>query len=67
MVFYPECRHLDPNSRDAKGHFFCERRGVFVKPARTVYTGKRRSRLFNVDRCAPNCWHRSGATRVPTL
>ena len=47
-VFYPPCQWLDPNTRDAKGHFYCEFRCRYVEPA-------------------PNCWHRDGKTRVPTL
>ena len=23
-IFYPPCQWLDPNTRDAKGHFYCE-------------------------------------------
>lgn len=67
MVFYPDCRWLDPNTRDAKGHFYCEFRCRYVKPALTVYKHHRGHRIFQDDRCAPNCWHRDGKTRVPTL
>ena len=66
-IFYPPCRWLDPNKRDAAGHFFCEYRQRFIKPAKTVYTAERRARLFREDRCAPNCWNRSGQTRRATF
>ena len=66
-LFYPSCRFLDPNTRNAAGHFYCEWRNEYVKPARTVYTAERRAHLFHRDRCAPDCWHRSGKTRMPTL
>ena len=35
--------------------------------ASTVYKHHRGHRIFQDDRCAPNCWHRDGKTRVPTL
>ena len=66
-VFYPPCQWLDPNTRDLSGRFYCERHCHYVKPARTVYTAERRCRLYHDDRCAPDCWHRSGKTRIPTL
>ena len=72
-VCYPACQWLDPNTRDEQGLFYCEHRCRYVKPAVTVYTRRRIWRdpyvkhVFNPDRCAPDCWHRSGKTRVPTL
>ena len=66
-IFYPPCQWLDPNARDAKGRFYCEFRDRFVEPAPTVYKHHRGHRIFQDDRCAPNCWHRDGKTRVPTL
>ena len=62
-IDYPPCQHLDPNERDAFGRFYCERRGHYVAPAATVYTGEHRASLFNADKCAPDCWHRRGKTR----
>ena len=66
-VFYPQCQWLDANTRDGKGHFYCNRRCCYVKPAFTVYKHHRGHRIFQDDCCAPNCWHRDGKTRVPTL
>ena len=72
-VFYPTCRYLDPNARDADGNFYCEKRTRYVYPAVSVYTRRVIWRnpyyklVFHPDRCAPNCWHRDGKTRVPTL
>ena len=63
-VFYPSCQWLNPDCRDEKGHFWCERRTCFVRPARSVYDADHK---FNRGRCAPNCWHRRGETRVPHL
>ena len=67
LTFYPECRWLDPNTRDSKGHFYCERRAYWVVPERTVYRIARGRRTYDPFRCAPDCWHRGGKTRVPTL
>lgn len=66
-IFYPPCRWLDPNNRNAAGHFFCEHRQCYVKPAKTVYTAERRAHLIRKDHCAPDCWNRSGKTRRPTF
>jgi hypothetical protein len=63
-IFYPECQWLDPNRRNAKGHFYCERSHYFVHPAKSV---KDADRIFNPKKCAPDCPTRSGKTRVPTL
>jgi len=67
MVFYPDCEWLDPNTRDDQRRFYCERHCRFVEPALTVYKTYRGHRLYQEERCAPNCWHRRGKTRVPTL
>lgn len=63
-IFYPPCQWLDPNTRDAKGNFYCEQRFCSVHPARSVYDADHK---FNRSKCAPDCWHRAGKTRVPTL
>ena len=63
LIFYPDCKWLNPNKRDFKGHFYCEQRFCWVVPERTVY----RAGAYIPDRCAPNCWYRDGKTRVPTL
>ena len=71
-VFYPECAHLDPNTRSG-GNFFCEWRGRYVVPATSVYTRRviRRAPghkfIFHPDRCAPDCRQCEGKTRVPVL
>lgn len=72
-IFYPSCEHLDPDCRDYKGRFYCEERYRYVVPAVSVYTRKVIWRkpyyklVFHPDRCACDCWHRRGKTRVPTL
>lgn len=72
-IFYPECQWLDPNTRDADGNFYCEERCRYVVPAVSVYTRRCIWRqpyykfVFHHDRCAPDCCHRDGKTRVPTL
>ena len=63
-VFYPSCQWLDPNTRNTKGDFYCEERCRSVHPARSVYDADHK---FNSSKCAPDCWHRRGKTRVPTL
>lgn len=73
-IFYPPCRWLDPNNRNAAGHFYCEHRGLHVIPQESVYR-KARSNWrgsfsrsgFERDACAPDCFHRSGKTRRATL
>lgn len=66
-IFYPQCRWLDPNSRNAAGHFFCEHRQCYVKPAKTVYSADLRRRFFRHDCCAPNCENRTSKTPRPTF
>ena len=67
LIFFPEWQWLDPNRRDYKGRFYCEFRCRYFEPASTVYKQHRGHRVFQDDRCAANCWHRDGKTRVPTL
>ena len=64
MVFYPDCQWLDPNTRDAKGHFYCEFRHLHVRPALSCLDADRK---FNRSHCGPDCPDRRGKTRVPTL
>ncbi len=73
-VFYPPCRWLDPDTRDAEGRFFFERRCCFVAPGSSVYRrwrvdrhGHLHGELFVREACAPDCWHRRGQTRIPKL
>ena len=72
-IFYPTCQWLDPNTRETNGNFYCEKRSHYVVPAVSVYTKRCIYRppyyklVFHLDRCASNCWHRDGQTRVPTL
>lgn len=63
LVCYPSCQHLDPNTRDSKGRFYCEIQHWHVTPARSAYIGPHRYKRF----CAPDCPDRRGETRVPTL
>lgn len=65
-IFYPPCQWLDPNTRDAKGHFYCEFRHAYVRPALSCLDVDREFK-FNRSHCAPDCLARSGKTRVPTL
>ena len=69
QVYYPPCRHLDPNNRDAAGHFFCELRCRYVVPSASVYVRScyRRGNGFDETRCAPDCWHCRGTTRRATF
>ena len=75
QVYYPPCRHLDPNNRDAAGHFFCEHRWRYVIAKATVYTkmiwkGNGNHPVpsgFDVSRCASDCWHCRGTTRRATF
>ena len=66
-IFYPPCKHLDPNTRNFAGHYYCAHKMRYVKPATTVLTAERRAHLFNPSSCAPDCPNRSGKTRMPTL
>ena len=63
-IFYPPCQWLDPNTRDAKGHFYCEFRHNHVRPAGSCLSADHK---FNRSLCGPDCMRRSGKTRVPTL
>jgi hypothetical protein len=63
-VFYPPCQWLNPNLRDYKGRFYCEKHLYFVHPAKSV---KDLDRIFNPKKCAPDCPTRSGKTRIPHL
>lgn len=69
-VFYPPCRHLDPNIRNTEGDFFCEIRHRFVIPSKSAFERTdepyRNFRLC-LNRCGPDCPDRRGETRVPTL
>ena len=67
-TFYPQCQFLNPDNRDRKGRFFCDRRNQYVQPAQKCFTAPGwKGGGFHSAWCAPDCLDRSGKTRVPTL
>ena len=63
-IFYPPCQFLNLDRRDARRHFYCEKRHLYVSPSTSV---KDADLKFNRNHCGPDCPDRSGKTRVPTL